>query len=147
MSKPRYNWWPFVLNIIRDYPDRRSAYKALHEQKVTADISGTPGGGAANRKTEGVALRQLSHQEQREYEAVHNAIKRMSRMKDAKMRQEVIKLTMWKGYSIAGAALILPVAESTARRWRWQFIMLVGMSYGFLTEEEYLDAIKKDMGK
>ena len=147
MSKPRYNWWPFALNMIRDYPTRCADHKALHEQKITANLSGMPRGGGATRTTEGIALRQLPAQEQREYEAVHKAIERTSRMSEGKLRMEMVKLTMWKGYTIAGAARIAAVSESTARRWRWQFAMLVGRSYGFLTEEEYKEALKKDMGK
>lgn len=147
MSKPRYNWWPFALNMIRDYPARCADLKALHEQKITANLSGMPRGGGANRTAEGIALRQLPAQEQREYEAVHNAVERTSRMGEGKLRMELVKLTMWKGYTIAGAARIASVSESTARRWRWQFAMLVGRSYGFLSEEEYKDALKKDMGR
>ena len=68
-------------------------------------------------------------------------------MSEGKLRMEMVKLTMWKGYTIAGAARIAAVSESTARRWRWQFAMLVGRSYGFLTEEEYKEALKKEVGR
>lgn len=146
MSKPRYNWWPFALNMIRDYPARHSEYKELHKQKTAADLSGMPRGGGASRTTEGIALRQLPPQEQREYEAVHKAIERTSKAKEAKIRLDVIKLTMWKGYTIPGAAIIAKTSKETARRYRWQFILLVGRMYDFLTEEEYLAALKKDMG-
>ena len=147
MSKPRYNWWPFVLNIIRDYPVRDSAYKELHKQNITANMSAMPGGGGASRSTESIALRQLPPQDQREYDAVNKAIGRIRRMKDAKIRLQVVKLTMWRGYTIPGAAMAVSVSENTARRYRWQFVMLVGYMYGFLTEQEYILAIKKDTGK
>ena len=147
MSKPRYNWWPFVLNIIRDYPVRDSAYKELHKQNITANLSGMPKGGGASRTTEGIAMRQLPPQEQREYDAVNKAIGRIRRMKDAKVRLQVVKLTMWKEYTIPGAAMAVSVSENTARRYRWQFVMLVGCMYGFLTEQEYILAIKKDTGR
>ena len=144
MSKPRYNWWPFVLNMIRDYPVRARDYKALHEQKITANITGMPGSGEASRTAEGVALRQLPVQEQREYDAVHNALTHLRRLPDPKLRQDVVRLTFWRGYSIVGAANTLHVSERTARRYRWQFAMLVGLKYGFLTQEEYAAEIKKD---
>ena len=148
MSKPRYNWWPFMLNVIRDYPARHSAYKELHKQNVTANLSGMPaGGGGASRTTEGIALRQLTPQEQREYDAVHTAIRRTRGLPDAKDRMQVIKLTMWGGYSIPGAAMKAHVAERSARRYRWQFVLLVGHLYGLLTAEEYREAFKKDVGK
>ena len=148
MSKPRYNWWPFALNMIRDYPAREAQYRELHRQDITAELSGMPGGGnLASRTTEGIALRQLPPQEQREYDAVSNALRRVKRMKDASIRLEVIRLTMWRGYNISWAAMQTHVSESTARRYRWQFILIVGCKYGFLTEEECAAALKKDVGR
>lgn len=146
MSKPRYNWWPFVLNMIRDYPGRAKDIKEIRQQKVTADTSGMPGGGGASRTTEGVAMRELPEkQAQREYEAVHKALTRTRARVDGKLRADVVKLTLWKGYTIRGAATLLNTSDDTARRYRWQFIMLVGCCYGFLTEEEYRAAVKREM--
>lgn len=146
MSKPRYNWWPFALNMIRDYPERAKEIKDLRQQKITANLSGMPKGGGASRTTEGISLRELEDkQAQREYDAVHRAICRFRKAKDSKIKTEVVKLTMWKGYSIAGAAMLVSVSESTARRYRWQFIMLVGCMYGFLTEDEYQKELKREM--
>ena len=147
VSKPRYNWWPFALAIIRDYPARREALKELREQKVTTDLSGMPREGSASRTTEGLAVRQLPAQEQREYDAVHNAIKRTRILPDAKLRMDVVKLTLLKGYNIPGAAQIAHTPERTARRYRWQFVLLVGHMYGFLDEEAYRAAVKKDLKK
>ena len=146
MSKPRYNWWPFALNMIRDYPAREAQYRELHRQNITANTSGMPGGGGASRTTETIALRQLPPQEQREYDAVHKAVDRIRRRKDGKLRYSVVKMTLWQGYNIAGAALVASVSEHTARRYRWQFVLLVGHIYGFLTEQEYMSALKKDTG-
>lgn len=147
MSKPRYNWWSFALAIIRDYPLRAAALKEIHEQKMTADLSGMPKGGSASRTTEGLATRQLPPQEQREYDAVYYAIKRTKTMKEAKLRMDVIKLTMWRGYTIASAAMVIHTSERTARRYRWEFTLLVGRMYGFLSEEDYCAALKKDTKK
>lgn len=147
MSKPRYNWWPFVTNMIRDYPERERQYRELHRQNITANITGMPGGGnTASRTTEGIALRQLPPQEQREYDAVSRALNRVKKRKDARIRLKVIKMTMWQGYTIDAAAYNVSVAGNTARRYRWQFIMLVGHFYGFLTEEEYLRELRRDTG-
>lgn len=144
MSKPRYNWWSFALAIIRDYPERCKQLKELRQQNTVADNSGMPKGGGASRAAENVAMRQLPAQEQREYEAVHKALVRTRAMKAAKSRLDIIKLTMWHGYSIEGAALIVNESPATTRRYRWQFVMLVGHMYGFLTEKEYHAAIKSD---
>lgn len=145
MSKPRYNWWSFALAIIRDYPARAAALKELREQKLTADISGMPRGGEAGRTTENLAICQLPPQEQREYDAVNIALKRTRAMPEGKLRINTVKLSILKGYGIPAAALALHIAERTARRYRWQFILLVGHIYGFLDEEAYCAALKKDM--
>lgn len=144
MGKSRYNWWPFVLNIIRDYPQRAKDLKELHQQKTVADNNGMPGGGGASRTAENIATRQLKPQEQREYEAVHKAMLRTKAMKAGKVRLDIIKLTMWRDYTIPGAAMIVNESPETTRRYRWQFIMLVGCMYGFITEEEFREAVKKD---
>lgn len=147
MSKPRYNWWPFVLNMIRDYPERAKEIRELRQQKVTANTGGIPGGGGASRTTEGVAMRELpDKQAQREYEAVHKALARTRARADGKLHLEVVKLTMWKGYSIQGAATMTNTAPDTARRYRWQFVMMVACCYGFLTEEERREAVRKEQG-
>ena len=37
MSKPRYNWWPFVLNMIRDYPERAKEIVPVEETDDAAE--------------------------------------------------------------------------------------------------------------
>lgn len=146
MSAPRRNWWPFVLNMVRDYPQRLRDYEQLKVQKVTASAGNAPGGGSASRVTETVALRQLPPQEQREFDAVHSALERTKRMKEGSLRLKVVKMTLWQGYSIGGAALLASVSNTTARRYRWQFLMTVGQCYGFMTEEEYRAMVRKEFG-
>lgn len=145
MSKPRYNWWGFILNIVRDYPQRCKQLQELRQQSMVADGSGMPKGGGASRMTESVSMRQLPPQEQREYDAVHRAWARTGRMKTGKVRQEIVRLTMWRGYTIDGAAMIVNESPASTRRYRWQFIMLVGREYGFLTDDEYTAALKIDV--
>lgn len=145
MSKPRYNWWPFVLNVIRDYPERRQQLRQMKEQKITADMSGMPKGGGNGRSIENLATRCLPPQEQKEHDAVMMALNRTKTMPDGKLRLAVVRLTLWRRFNAAGAGMQLNIAERTARRYRWQFIMLTGCMYGFLTEEEYRAALKKDM--
>lgn len=147
MSKPRYNWWHFALNMIRDYPERAKEIKDLRQQKITADLSGMPRGGGASRTTEGISMRELEDkQAQREYEAVHNALARTRARADGKLRLEVVKMTLWKGNTIAGAARILGISPDTAEKYRWMFILRVGNCYGFLTDEEYLEEVRRRYG-
>lgn len=145
MSKPRYNWWGFAMAMIRDYPDRDRAIKELRKQKITADTSGAPGGRSDFHVTEAVALRCLPKQEQWEYDAVNMAINRTKQLDEGKLRLDVIKLTMWRGMKIDTAAFCLHVSDRTARRYRWQFIMMVGLYCGWLSEEEYTAAMRRDI--
>ena len=144
LSSPRYNWWPFVINMIRDYPKRKLDYDDLHDQKVTASATGAPGGGAASRKTEDTALRQLPAQEQREYDAVHKAELRTLLMPDGETRVKVIRLTLWRNqFTVPGVANWLHISESRAKSYRWEFIMLTAYCYGLISQEDYLAEIKK----
>lgn len=144
MSKPRFNWWGTAMNIIRDYPQRKRDYDDLKEQKITADLSGMPGGGSGtHRVVEGLALRQLPYQEQKEYDAVHRALELTKGMEDGKKRCEVVELAFWKGLTIRGIAVQAYMSERTARRYRWEFVLLVGREYGSIDNEEYQRALKK----
>ena len=117
MSKPRFNWWSFALNMIRDYPARRAEYRARYER------------GDA---------RPLPMQEQKEFIAVHKAIESTKAMEDGRLRIRLVDITLWKKTNtIAGAAMLLNISEETAKRYRWQFVLLVGHTYGFLSDEEY----------
>ncbi len=144
MSKPRYNWWGYALNIIRDYPIRKRDYDALHQQKITASASGLPGGGGASRTVENVALRQLPAAEQREYDAVQKAIDITGALQTGDIRLRVVQHTLISGwYNIAGSAMRLGITEEQAKLYRWEFIMTVGYAYGFIDREEYTRQLQR----
>lgn len=146
MGKCKYEWWPFALAMIRKYPARSQRIKDLRRQNVTANTSGMPGGGAS-RTTEAVSLRELPKHEQRKYEAVHTAIQRTERMKESKLRMDVIRMNLWGNHKIDGAAYALNIAESTAQLYRWDFVMMVGVAHDLITEEEYQADRLKRLGK
>lgn len=135
MSSPRYNWWPFVLNMIKDYPKRKMDYDDLHEQTVTASITGMTGGGSASRKTENTALRQLPAQEQREYDAVKSAVLRTKQAPDGSVRLKVIKLTLWRNqFTIPGVADRLHITESKAKQYFQRVSLGVVRGWAFRIE-------------
>ncbi len=146
MSKPRYNWWPYALNMIRDYPSRKMEFDALHEQKITANTSGIPGGGGSYRTVEQIAIRQLPTGEQEEFEAVDKALSRTRVMSCANERIQVVKWTLFRNYRISDAALRFHISERTVRRYRYQFIALVWCMYKNKSEEEYREIINQDLG-
>lgn len=131
VSKPRYDWWPYVKGMIRRYPALKEEYDSLHSQSVTASYSGMPGGGGAERPVESVSVRELPHNSQREYEAVRRAIELTERYRNGRERLSVVKMVLWdRQYTLDGAALRIPCGIRTAQRWHGEFIRLVAKNYG-----------------
>ena len=123
MSKPRYDWWPYVKGMIRRYPALKERYMDLHSPSVVANLSGMPSGTSVSRPTENVALRELPTTEQREFEAVRKAIETTERYANGLDRLRIINLVLWKQtHTIEGAAQQIPCAWRTAAQWHGEFI-------------------------
>ena len=137
MSKPRYGWWGYVKNIIRAYPDLRQEYNALHEQSITANMSGIGGGAGVNRGTETVAVRELPRPKQREYDAVRQTILLTEHLRTGKDRLKLIDMVFWKGtHTLSGAALALNISYDTAIDYHGDFIMMVALHKELITFDE-----------
>lgn len=133
MSKPRYGWWPYVKDMIRRYPQLAREYADIHDQAVTQNYEGLPGGGGDGRTLERIAIRELPDNRQREYEAVRSAIEVTQRYHNGADRLKVVELVLLRGSrNLEGAAMEIPCAYITARRYHWEFINLVAGFYGFL---------------
>ena len=145
MSSPRHNWWGYALNIIRDYPAYQDTLDALREQNITATATGLPRGGGVSRTTEGVAMRVLPREQRAEYDAVCDAIKRAKMNKEAKLYMSVVTWNLWRGHKIRDTAVKLYISESTARLYRWDFVMWVGIALEKITEQEYQHERKKKL--
>lgn len=133
MSKSRYRWWGFVRNMIRDYPVLKEAWNDLHSQSMTANYSGMPKGGGAGRMVESVALRQLPPDDQKDYDAVTEAIELIKLRADGEERLALIRYVYWgeREHPIKDAAPQLNISEPTAYRWHTGFVRLVGKCRGF----------------
>ena len=137
MSKPRYRWWGYIKNVIRAYPGLRKEYEALHEQSVTANASGMPGGGGVSRGTESVAIRELPFTKQREYEAVRCAVEYTRNFKNGELRLKIIDLMYWKNsHTLAGAGQKVGYSYDRARQIHQEFIVAVATYYGLMDKEE-----------
>lgn len=138
MSKPRYKWWGYIKNIIRAYPELKREYEALHEQSITANMSGMPGGGkGVSRGTEDIAIRELPYTKQREYEAVRRAIEYTRHFKNGEERMKIIDLMYWKkSHTLAGAALQVGYGYDRARQIHQEFVVAVATYYGLMDMEE-----------
>lgn len=143
MSKPRYDWWPYVKGMIRRYPALCEKYRDLQSQSVTASYSGMPRTGRTDRTVERLALRELPGTQQREYEAVRRAVEDTERYRGGTERLKVIKLVFWdRSHTLAGAALTVPCHYKTAQQWHNEFIRLTASHYGLLDESDSTRAKK-----
>ena len=143
MSRPRYKWWGYVKNMIRAYPGLRKEYDDLHRQSITANMSGMPGGGAASRGTENIALKELPKAKQMEYDAVRKAIAVTEKMKNGSERLKIINLVFWKNsHTLQGAAMAIPVSYETAVEYHRDFIMIAAY-FRELVDGENLAGIQK----
>ena len=133
MSKPRYKWWGYIKAVIRAYPGLKREYEDLHEQSITANISGMPGGGSASRGTEDIAVRELPYTRQREYEAVRRAVDATKLMPTGTDRLALVDMVFWKkSHTLAGAAMKAGYSYDRAKQLHRDFIITVAKHYGLL---------------
>ena len=136
MSRPRYDWWPYVKGMIRRYPALKQEYADLHSPSVTANYSGMPRSGCVSRGVEGLAIRELPSTKQREYEAVRCAVETTERYVNGRDRLKVIDMVLWKrSHTLEGAALMVPCSIATAWRYHGEFIKLVAKLYGLMDDD------------
>ena len=142
-SKPRYKWWGYVKNMIRSYPDLVREYNDIHEQPITASISGMPGGGGASRKTEDIAIKQLPRSKQEEYEAVTRAVQVTRMLKTGADRMKIVELVFWKqSHTLQGAAMKVNVSYDTAIDYHGDFIVLAAYFRGLVDYDELPESKK-----
>jgi hypothetical protein len=133
LSKTRYKWWGYIKAVIRAYPSLKKEYEELHEQSITAKMSSIPGGGEVSRGTEDIAIRELPHTKQREYEAVRRAIDATKRIESGDRRVMIIDLVYWKNsHTLAGAAMKAGYSYDRAKQMHREFIVTVARYYGLL---------------
>lgn len=145
MSKPRYRWWGYVKNIIRAYPELQKRLDALREQPITANASGSSGGGKGeSRPVEVAALRELPREEQREYEAIKKTVLITQQMRTGKDRLKLMELCYWKkSHTLEGAADKIHISYDTARNYQWEFIMQVAYQKGLVGDDELRKAFDR----
>ena len=129
MSKPRYRWWGYARNMIRDYPILKETWNDLHSQSMTANYSGMPKGGGPSRTVESIALRQMTSDDQQDYDAVSKAIELIKLRPDGEEWLALIRYVYWNGreHPVRDAAPQLNISEPTAYRWHAGFVRLVNV--------------------
>lgn len=131
MSKPRYDWWPYIKAVIRRYPERLAEYRDLHTPPLSPALTGLPG--AKNRPsdtTAQTALKQMPPRIQREFDAVHKALQDTLRSPNGQHKIRLVSLVFWnQGVTLQGAALQVHISYETAKRWQRQFIRAVAINF------------------
>lgn len=147
MSEYRYRWWGYVRRMIRDYPGLRNTLNDLRCQSITANMSGTHGGGGESRTVEAIATRTLPQDDQKAYDAVTRAIEITELRSGGKERIEMIRYIYWgrSTHKIKDAAIRCHVSVPTAKRWHGDFVRLVGKCYGFSLKDDTQEPKKSDM--
>ena len=122
-----------MKNIIRAYPDYCRELESMKEQSITAAYNSAPHGNGISNPVEALALRELPHTEQKEYDAVVGAISMTKRLKDGEERLRLIEMVFWKKtHTLQGAAMACNVSYGTAKRWHNKFIEATARCYGLL---------------
>ena len=110
MSKPRYRWWGYAKNCIRDYPALCAA--------------------AEERRKSG-CRRTGRRDDERDRLAVERAEAETLEKPDGELRMDIIRMIYWKRtHNMQGAAMRCHVSYATARRWHGAFVRAVGRHLG-----------------
>lgn len=123
--KPQDTWRRRARTAARDYPGLKAAERELREVRITPTFDNESAHGSF-RSTEDAAIRELPPAQQRQLEAVENALRAMSSLANAEDRQKLIQLIYFNGrFTLDGAALEIPVSVQTAKLWSNDFLLLV----------------------
>lgn len=133
MSKYRYWWRPNVDRALREYPEMRKRKDELQTAAMTANYNPMPKGNSPSRTTENLATAQLPEQEEKWLDAIDRAISTVALWRDGTMTLRLVQMIYFaRSHTVIGAADVLHVSESTAKRAIGQFAVLVGRNMGFL---------------
>lgn len=133
VGKTRYIWWGYVKAMIRRYPELKAMHDEIMQQSVTSGGGEMHGCNSPRRPVEQTAMRTMCYPEQREFDAVRNAIMATELRRDGADRIRLIDLVFWRrSHTLQGAAIKCHVSSATARRWHADFIKAVARYYGLL---------------
>lgn len=122
----RGGWRMRTKQIIRRYPELCRAEADLRTATITAGFEELRSGNGTSRTTEDLALRTLSPADQRELDAVRNAIATTMRYRNGNERLRLMDLIFWRSrpYELRPAADRIHVSYHTAQIWHADFIAL-----------------------
>lgn len=133
MSKPRFDWWPYVKGMIRRYPALLAEWEDLAVPSITPNYDAVGHGSGISKPTEQAALRQLRGIKQKELESVQKALDITAQLPNGTERLKMIELVFWKRtHNLDGAALQLHYSWRTVAGWHRDFIRQTAKFFGLL---------------
>lgn len=63
MSKPRYDWWGYILNLIKHYPEGKKKLDEMHRTPVTPKYAAIGGGSGPGNPVACAAVKELDEQQ------------------------------------------------------------------------------------
>jgi len=138
MSKPMYDWWGYILNIIKRYPERKKKLDEMHQTPVTPKYEALCGGSGPGNPVAYAAIKELDEQQMKEYNAVLSAIQETARMETGEPRLMIIDLIYWRRYwkTIEGAAYEVGYSKDRAKDFHGEFVRLVAFYMGYIPREK-----------
>lgn len=136
MSGREYDWWPYVMSMVRRYPELKARQRDLARTSVTTNWGGVRTSGGKNcRSVEDAAARELKGTAGREFRALHRAVSLTELLPGGRDRLRLISLLLWEGKkSLAEAVSEIPCSPANAEKWQDDFLTLVAEFYGLLDE-------------
>ena len=130
MVSVKPNWWSYVKQIVKEYPDLCEELEEVKFAHVTMryGVVHTRTRSEIPRPVETAVLQKLSPGKQRKYEAVTKAISltKQRYKHNSEERLKIIEMVYFsKQYTLSGAAVALPCHLNTASRWQADFLRLV----------------------
>ena len=122
----RGGWRMRTKAIIRRYPELCRAEAELRTVRLTAPFEEMRSGSEPSRTTEQLALRELPPSDQRELDAIRNAIATTMRYRNGTERLKLVDLVFWRArpYDLRPAADRIHVSYQTAKIWHNDFVAL-----------------------
>lgn len=121
------SWRSEARAALRQYPRAKRKQGETGEMRITPAYGGTPGGGAASRTTENVALGvKLTPHEENVIGAVEFMMRMQSVYPNALERMKMVRLVYFqRTHTLEGAAMECHYADRTIKRWNNEILTAV----------------------
>ena len=126
-----------MRNVLYSYPALKAQHDALHNPSLAvATVKIEQRGKASARVTENIALREMAPQDQREYDAVTQAIESTRRLKTGDERLTIIDMVFFRRtHTLYGAGRTIGYSYGQVKNFQSEFIVAVARNIGLLPKD------------